>query len=252
MTQEAAVFRESWTGHPVVRVLHVEEPFNFSRLNNLAAASTNAEFLVFCNNDVFVREDGWLRRMLGEMADPSVAAVGAKLVYPGGGVQHAGVLCGVHGVAAHMHAGIAADDYGYIGRARLSQELTAVTAALMLVRHDVFRAVGGFDETALKVAYNDVDLCLKLRAAGGRIVLNADTVADHNESLSRGSDLRPEQEDRFFAEQQAMFDRWRGHRLFERDPAYNPWLSRDERPFFDLQDPAGDPATDPVNRAVAV
>ncbi len=238
-TLEARDFRDDVDAMPRVRVIVVEEDFNYSRLNNLAVASTDAEFIVLMNNDVFVTEPKWLERMLGEMSDPAVAAVGAKLLYPSGGVQHAGVLVGVHGVAAHMHAGIPADDYGFIGRARLSQEFTAVTAAMMLVRRRVFDEVGGFDEEKLKVAYNDVDLCLKIRDAGYKIVWNAETVAEHHESLSRGSDLRPEQEARFFVEQQVMVERWGQNSLFRNDPVYSPWLTRDDRPFFDLADPSG-------------
>ncbi len=238
-THEARDFRDDVAAMPRVRVMLVEEEFNYSRLNNLAVASTDAEFIVFMNNDVFVSEPNWLERMLGELADPSVAIAGAKLLYPNGGVQHAGVLVGVHGVAAHMHAGIPADDYGFIGRARLSQEFTAVTAAMMLVRRKVFDEVGGFDEVRLKVAYNDVDLCLKVRDAGYKIVWNAETIAEHHESLSRGSDMRPEQESRFFTEQQVMFERWRDHPIFRNDPVYSPWLTRNDRPFFDLADPSG-------------
>ena len=240
-THDARNFRDDVEAMPRVRVAVIEEDFNYSRLNNLAVAGTDAEFIVLMNNDVFVLEPNWLNRMLGEMSDPKVAAVGAKLLYPTGGVQHAGVLVGVHGVAAHMHAGIPADDYGFIGRARLSQEFTAVTAAMMLVRRKVFDEVGGFDEVKLKVAYNDVDLCLKIRDAGYKIIWNAETVAEHHESLSRGSDMRPEQEARFFTEQQAMFERWREHPIFRNDPVYSPWLTREDRPFFDLADPSGQP-----------
>lgn len=244
-TREAREFREELAVMPRVRVLLVEEEFNYSRLNNLAVRTASSDLVLFMNNDVFVTEPGWLTRMVGELSDPQVAAVGAKLLYPTGGVQHAGVLVGIHGVAAHMHAGIPADDYGYIGRARLSQEFTAVTAAMMLVRREVFDAVGGFDEVGLKVAYNDVDLCLKIRDAGHKVVWNAETVAEHHESLSRGSDMRPETEQRFFGEQQVMFERWGRNRLFLQDPAYNPWLTREDRPFFDLVDPASDATTLP-------
>ncbi len=237
-TREAVAFRTEMAGDRRIRVLVVEEEFNYSRLNNLAAASApDAEFLVLMNNDVFVTDPRWLRRMLGEMSDATVGAVGAKLVYPEGGVQHAGVIVGIHGVAAHMHAGVPPDDYGYIGRARLSQELTAVTAALMVVRNEAYRALGGFDEATLAVAYNDVDFCLRLRDRGWRVILNADTVAEHHESVSRGSDQRPEQERRFFAEQQTMLERWRDHPLFRNDPAYSRWFTRDDRPFFDLLPP---------------
>ena len=114
-----------------------------------------------------------------------------------------------------------------------------MTAAMMLVNRRVFDQVGGFDEVKLKVAYNDVDLCLKFRDAGHKIVWNAETIADHHESLSRGSDMRPETEARFFTEQQAMFERGRDKPFFRNDPVYSPWLTREDRPFFDLADPSG-------------
>ena len=191
---------------------------------------------------MFVLDAEWLHRLVGEtMARDDIGIVGAKLLYPDQTVQHAGVLVGAHGAAAHPHLGISKDDYGYIGRARLAQEFTAVTGACMLIRAGLFHAVGGFDEAELQVAYNDVDLCLKVRAAGHRVVWCASCVAEHHESLSRGSDLRPDQEARFFREQQVMLERWGSHALFRDDPAYNPNLSRTGRLFHQLPDPSGRP-----------
>ena len=225
-----------------VRVLHVVEDFNYSRLNNLATVGNDAEYYLFMNNDVFVGDAGWLHRIMGEaMSRDDVGIVGAKLIYPDRTVQHAGVLVGVHGVAAHASLGLSVDDYGYIGRARLSQEFTAVTAACMLVRADLFHRVGGFDETHLQVAYNDVDLCLKVHEAGYRIVWCAGFIAEHHESLSRGSDLRPDQEARFFREQQVMLERWGGKPFFRDDPAYNPNFSKTAKLFYHLADPAERP-----------
>ena len=225
-----------------VRLLHVVEEFNYSRLNNLAARDNDAEFYLFLNNDVLVLEPDWLHRLVGETtARDDIGIVGAKLLYPDQTVQHAGVLVGAHGVAAHVHLGISKDDYGYIGRARLSQELTAVTGACLLIRAALFHAVGGFDEVDLQIAYNDVDLCLKVREAGHRVVWCAGCVAEHHESLTRGSDLRADQEARFFREQQVMLARWGEFALFREDPAYNPNLSRTARLFHHLPDPAGRP-----------
>ena len=222
-----------------MRVLRVEEAFNFSRLNNLAVAQTNAKFLVFLNNDLFPVERNWLRLLLNEaLADPAVAAVGGRYLYPNETVQHAGVVVGPRGLAAHVHRGSPSTDYGFIGRIALAHEVTAVTAACMLVRTSVFREVGGFDEAGFKVAFNDVDLCLRIRAAGHRIVYCAEMVAIHHESLSRGSDDRPENESRFFQEQQLLLDRWGDHPLFQRDPAYNPHLTVDHQTFYDLRDPS--------------
>ena len=222
-----------------IRVLDVIEEFNYSRLNNLATHDNDAEFFVFMNNDVFISDDGWLDRILGEaLSDDRVGIVGGKFLYPNKTVQHAGVVVGTHGVAAHIHLGIPDDDYGYIGRGRLSHDLVAVTAACMLIRADVFRAVGGFDEEHLKVAYNDVDLCLKVYDSGHRIVWCADFIAEHHESLSRGSDMRPDQEARFFREQQTMYERWGDKPFFKSDPFFNPNFSRVDRLFYDLEDPA--------------
>lgn len=225
-----------------VRVLQVVEDFNYSRLNNLAARGSDAEYYVFMNNDVFVTDPDWLHRLLGEAtARDDIGIVGGKLLYPDQTVQHAGVLVGVHGVAAHAHLGVGFDDYGYIGRARLSQEFTAVTAACMLIRADLFHKVGGFDETHLRVAYNDVDLCLKIYELGFRIIWCAGFLAEHHESLSRGTDLRPDQEARFFREQQVMMERWGDKPFFRDDPSYNPHFSKTARLFYHLSDPAGRP-----------
>ncbi|GBQ85487.1 O-antigen biosynthesis protein RfbC [Asaia krungthepensis NRIC 0535] len=223
---------------PNVRFMTIEEPFNYSRLNNLAARTCRSDYLVFMNNDVFVEKSDWLRLMMNEaLAGDRVAAVGARLLYPNETIQHAGVVVGPAGVGAHAHRGCGPEDYGYIGRILLSHEVTAVTAACMLVEREVFDAIGGFDETHLRIAYNDVDLCLKIRAEGYRIVYCAEAMAWHHESLTRGSDDVPEHEARFFEEGQTMQKRWAGHPLYERDPAYPRFFTVDLQPFFDLVDP---------------
>ena len=238
MTEEAELFVADAVRDPRVRVLRVEEPFNFSRLNNLAAAQTKAKFLLFMNNDLFPTDPNWLRLLVNEaLVDEQVAAVGGRFIYPNDTIQHAGVVVGPRGMAAHVHRGAPTTDYGYIGRIALAHEVTAVTAACMLVRASVFKAVGGFDETGFKVAFNDVDLCLRIRAAGHRIVYCAEMIAIHHESLSRGSDERPEQEARFFQEQQALLDRWGDHPLFLNDPAYSPHMTVDLQTFYDLVPP---------------
>lgn len=221
-----------------VRVLQVGEPFNFSRLNNLAVAQTNAEFLVFMNNDLFPSNDMWLRHLVNEaLVDTRVAAVGGRYTYPSGAIQHAGVIVGTQGIAMHQHRGAPHTDYGYIGRILLSHEVTAVTAACMLIRASVFRELGGFDEVAFKVAYNDVDLCLKVRDAGYKIVYSSNCMAIHHESISRGSDDHPARQARFEDEQKTLLQRWGNHPLFLHDPAYNPHLTINRQPFYDLQDP---------------
>ncbi len=239
VTREAADFIRRVTRRDRVRVLTVEEDFNYSRLNNLATQDNDAELFFFMNNDVFVQDKGWLRTIVGEMlAAPDIAVVGGKFLYPNDTIQHAGVVVGPAGVAAHAHRGAPMTDYGYIGRAMLSHEVSAVTAAGMLIRADAFRAVGGFDEEHLKVAYNDIDLCLKVREAGHRIIWCAEFIAYHHESLSRGSDDRPEHEARFYAETRTMQERWGANPRYRRDPFYSKHFTVDRQPFFDLIDPA--------------
>ena len=221
-----------------VRIMRVEEPFNYSRLNNLAAASTQAEFLVLMNNDMTVSNEDWLAQAMGEaLADGKVAAVGGRFSYPNGTLQHAGVALGLGGVAGHVHVGIPDGEGGYAGRASFAQEMSAVTAAGMLVRHAAFDEVGGLDEAELTVAFNDIDLCLKLRTAGYRVVYTPEFRAVHHESLSRGDDVRPVQEARFFRETEVMKQRWGD--MLQNDPFYNKHFSRDRQAYYDLNEPAG-------------
>jgi GT2 family glycosyltransferase len=239
-TPEAAAFCAAAEERPGVRVLRVEEEFNYARLNNKAVRTTDAEFLLFLNNDVFVTDPGWLATVVGEaLADSRVGAVGGKFLYPNGRVQHGGVILGVDGVAQHAHTGLRGDDYGYMGRAMVAQELSAVTAAGMLVRRAAFLEIEGFDEVGLKVAYNDIDLCLKLRRAGWRIIWTPEWVAEHHESLSRGSDDDPSRIARFGRERATMIERW-GDTL-RNDPAYNRNFLLEGEVFSDLVDPEAPP-----------
>ncbi|NVN43922.1 glycosyltransferase [Asaia siamensis] len=238
VTAQARDFMREYAAKEKIRFLTIEEAFNYSRLNNIAAQTCTSDYLLFLNNDVFVEQENWLRLMMNEaLAGDRVGAVGARLLYPNQTIQHAGVVVGPAGVGAHAHRGCGPEDYGYIGRILLSHEVTAVTAACMLVRRDVFDEVGCFDEEHLKIAYNDVDLCLRIRSAGHRIIYCAEAVAAHHESLTRGSDDVPEHEARFFEEGQVMQRRWAGQALYERDPAYPRFFTVDLQPFFDLVDP---------------
>jgi len=233
VTPEAEEFCRTATSDPHVIVRRVDEPFNFSRLNNDAARAHPAEYYVFLNNDVFLEQPDWLQVLMGEaLADPKVAVVGAKLIYPNGTVQHAGVVLGVGGIADHAFRGIPADHPGYLYRARCAQRYSAVTAACMLCRADAFMDVGGFDEQHLMVAFNDVDLCLRIGRQGGRVIWTPDLVAEHHESLSRGDDISPGKAQRFFYENHVMLERW--HDILPADPFYNPHFSRDRGLFSDL------------------
>ena len=232
-TPEAVEFCREAALNPRVVVMRIDEPFNYSRLNNLAAREHPADYYVFLNNDVFLDQKDWLRVLMGEaLADPKVGIVGPKLIYPDGTVQHAGVVLGVGGIADHAFRGIPGDHPGYLYRARCAQQYSAVTAACMLCRADAFMDVGGFDEHDLKVAFNDVDLCLKIGNRGWRVIWTPDLVAEHHESLSRGDDMSPAKAERFFYENHVMLERWHG--ILAADPYYNPNFSREGGLYTDL------------------
>lgn len=232
-TREAAAFATKAQTHERVQVIRVEEEFNYSRLNNIACLQSDGDYFVFMNNDVFVEQPDWLRLLVNEaLADTTVGVVGAKLVFPDRTMQHGGVILGVGGVGDHANRGRAIDDPFYMGRGICAQELSAVTAALMLCRADAFQAVGGFDETELSVAYNDVDLCLKLRRAGLKVIYCPDVVAEHHESVSRGDDMNDAHLGRFVYEEQVMLARWRAE--IHNDPFYNPNFSKGGGIFQEL------------------
>jgi GT2 family glycosyltransferase len=155
--------------------------------------------------------------------------VGAKLLYPDGALQHGGIVLGVGGVAGHSHLGLPGDEPGYFARMVLTQEVSAVTGACLAVRTEAFAEVGGFDAEHLAVAFNDVDLCLRLRAAGYRNVWTPHARLVHHESKSRGPEDTPEKRARFEAETRVMQARWEPQ--LRADPYYNPNLSRTSAHF---------------------
>jgi GT2 family glycosyltransferase len=163
--------------------------------------------------------------MIVHAARPGIGAVGARLLYPDGTIQHAGVVLGIGGVAGHIHCHAAPDDPGYFGRLVLTQDISCVTAACMAVPRAVFAQVGGFDEENLAVAFNDVDLCIRIREAGYRIIWTPYAELHHAESKSRGSDLRPSRTERFHREGSYVQRRW-GRQLLQ-DPFFSPNLSLD-------------------------
>jgi len=219
---ESHAYFERVQQDPCISVLRIDGPFNFSRINNQAAARARGSLLCFLNNDTEVISPDWLEEMVSLAVRDGVGAVGAMLYYPSNTMQHAGVVLGLGGIASHPHRGERRGMPGNYGRAALTQTMSAVTAACMVLRKDTFEAVGGFDET-LAVAYNDVDLCLRLGARGFRSVWTPYAELYHFESVSRGDDLHGANLPRFVAESQAMRDRWQG--LLDADPYYNPNLS---------------------------
>ncbi|MCP5279520.1 MAG: glycosyltransferase [Thiobacillus sp.] len=216
-------FLENMAGKPDVRVLPFPRPFNYSAINNMAVAATDAEVVCLLNDDVEVISEDWLREMVSHAMRPEVGAVGAKLLYPDGTVQHAGIVVGMRRSAAHGHKGFPGDAPGYMGRLQVAQNCTAVTGACLVIRRDLYVRMGGLNERELAVAYNDVDFCLRLGAAGYRNVWTPHALLYHHESASRGRDITPEKRRRLKAEAAYMNRRWRMDR-FE-DPCHHPGLS---------------------------
>jgi O-antigen biosynthesis protein len=208
---------------PRVKVLTVRGPFNFSALNNAAVEISTGSMIGFINNDIEVIHSDWLLEMVTQLSQPNVGAVGGKLYYANDTIQHAGVVLGLYGVAAHGHRHFPRSTIGYFGRPMLVQNVSAVTAACMLVRKDVFEQIGGFDVVHLAVGYNDVDLCMKIREAGYDIVFTPFAELYHLESVSRGANLTPAQIERDARERAYMLSRW-GEAIVQ-DPFYSPNLT---------------------------
>jgi O-antigen biosynthesis protein len=215
-----------------LRVIRVEGPFNFSRLNNIGVREARTEFVCLLNNDVKALDKDWLGEMLTRINEPDVGAVGALLIWPSGLIQHAGVVLGPSFAATHAFNDRLVDDSGYADLLRVAHECSAVTAACMLTRRSDYLNVGGLDEIRLPVSFNDVDYCLKLREAGKRIVFTPHAKLIHLESASRGKDLAPGPAARFGRELGVLRSRW--HQYLIDDPYYSPMLSLDVVPFSSL------------------
>ena len=221
---ETLAYLEEIAAHPSVRVLPYEAPYNFSAINNFAARQAAGSFLCLLNNDTEVVEPEWLTEMMRYAVQPHVGAVGAKLLYEDGTIQHAGVVVGVGNAAGHAHRFAPADQPGYFRQPHVAQFVSAVTAACLVVRKDKYEAVGGLDERNLAVAFNDVDLCLKLQEAGWKNVYVPHAVLLHHESKSRGSDFAPDRVEQYRRELKTLQQRW-GTETYQ-DPLHNPNLDR--------------------------
>jgi GT2 family glycosyltransferase len=208
-----------------VRLLSLPGPFNFSALNNRAVMEARGELIGFINNDIEVIHEGWLEEMVSRVMQPGVGAVGAKLYYADDTIQHAGVVLGLGGVAGHSHKCFPRSDFGYMCVPHVVRNVSGVTAACMIMHKKIFDEIGGFDEANLPVAFNDVDLCLKIREAGYNIIWTPYAELYHLESASRGSDALAENIERAVFEQVYMKDRWR--EKLEEDPFYSPNLTTD-------------------------
>lgn len=212
-----------------VTVLDQPGPFNYSTINNNAVALARGELICLMNNDIEVLAPDWLTIMATQAIRPEVGAVGAQLLYPDGRIQHAGVVIGVGNAAGHAHRFLRPDEEGYFRRHALPQFVSAVTAACLVVRKDRFVAVGGLDDRNFAVAFNDVDLCLKLNRRGWQSFYEPRAMLVHHESISRGHDTDPAGAARFAGELAALQRIWRTDEIV--DPYHHPMLSRASEQF---------------------
>lgn len=220
---------------PRIRVIRDDSPFNYASLNNMAVAQAQGELVALLNNDIEVIHADWLDEMVGHALRPEVGCVGAKLLYPDNTVQHIGVLVGPGkdapgAIAAHYLRGIPRNAPGYANRAIVTHQLTAVTAACLVIRKATFLQLGGLDAKHLAVTYNDVDFCLRVRELGLQNVLTPHAVLYHHESVSRGRDASSKNQARFLPELAYMQRRWA--QQLPQDPCYNQNLSHQKPDFL--------------------
>lgn len=226
-----AFYEEAEKKYPRLKVVKYEETgFNYSKINNFGVSYVSGEYILFLNNDIEIITPDWIEELLRYTQRNDVGATGMKLYYPDDTIQHAGVVLGVGEIAAHAHMGCKKDNLGYFGRSSFVQNFSAVTAAAMMVKASLFRELGGFDE-AFAVAYNDVDLCMRIRNAGFLIVWTPYAEAYHYESVSRGKDDATDENRQRLKKEGALFlERWYKE-IKSTDPYYNPNLTL-ERPDF--------------------
>jgi GT2 family glycosyltransferase len=222
-SQTLAYMQEVAVRDPRVRVLRWNHAFNYSAINNFGVAQARGSIIGLVNNDIEPINPDWLDEMVRQVCRPDIGCVGAKLYYPNDTIQHAGVVLGIGGVAGHSQKYFSRNANGYFGRLHLAHNVSAVTAACLLVRKAVYQEVGGLDEVNLKVSFNDVDFCLKVREAGYRNLFTPYAELYHHESISRGpNDTRAK---RAVADAEAQFMRQKWGKLLDNDPYYNPNLT---------------------------
>lgn len=212
-----------------VRVLRHPGPFNYSTINNRAVAEAHGQLICLLNNDIEVLSADWLAIMATQALRNDVGAVGARLLYPDGRIQHAGVVIGVGNAAGHAHRFLRPEEEGYFNRHNLPQFTSAVTGACLVVQRDRFLAVGGLDEANFAVAFNDVDLCLRLNSRGLQSLYEPRATLIHHESVSRGFDRDPVGARRFAGELAALQRIWKTDEVV--DPFHHPQLSRASERF---------------------
>jgi GT2 family glycosyltransferase len=214
---------------PRVKVLSYNQPFNFSAIMNFAVHAVQGEVVCLLNNDTEVITPDWLEEMVSRLQQPDVGIVGARLLYGDGRVQHMGDVLGAGSCASHLHGPIARDNRGYMSRAVLPQDVSAVTAACMVTSKALYMHLSGFDSANLPVAFNDVDFCLRAQRAGYRVIVTPYAELFHYESVSRGAENSPEKQARARKETSYMMRTW--PQIIDRDPFYNPNLNQSRADF---------------------
>ncbi|MBR4208729.1 MAG: glycosyltransferase family 2 protein, partial [Lachnospiraceae bacterium] len=222
-------YEEAKKKYPWLRVIVWESGFNYAAINNFGAAHAKGDYLLFMNNDMELKSPDLLTEMLGYCQEADVGMVGARLLYPDDTIQHAGVFIGMSGLADHGFQGFSGHETGYHYRPLMAQELSAVTAACLMMKKETFFQVEGFDE-AYRVAFNDTDLCMKVRAAGLSVVYTPEAVMYHYESKSRGLEDTPEKKARLKGEVDRFKEKW-PEILENGDPFYNPNLTTKKQDF---------------------
>lgn len=222
-TDEIFRYYKELSKDPRIHLLRWGKEFNYSAINNFGVAHAKGEYLLFLNNDIKSINPDWMEELLGVCQRPEVGGVGAKLIYPDNTIQHAGCVVGMGGIAGHMFVDMPADRTGYLHKASLLQDMSAVTAACLMMKKEVFEEAGGFTEE-LAVAFNDVDLCLKVRKNNHLIVYDPYAKLYHMESKTRGAEDSKEKVRRFQTEIEYMRCHWLDI-LKNGDPYYNKNLS---------------------------
>ncbi len=222
-SKEIFQYYKELSGQENIRIFNWKKEFNYSAINNYGASKARGEYLLFLNNDVTVITPDWMEEMLGVCQRKEVGAVGVKLLYPDNTIQHAGCVIGIGGIAGHMFVDMPADRTGYLHKASILQDMSAVTAACMMMKRKAFEEAGGFTEE-LAVAFNDVDLCLKVRKEGYLIVYDPYAQLYHMESKTRGEEDSEKKLRRFQTEIEYMRCHWLDI-LKNGDPYYNKNLS---------------------------
>jgi glycosyltransferase involved in cell wall biosynthesis len=226
---EVLAYFESLKANERIRILRDDRPFNYAALNNRAVSEVRGDVIGLVNNDVVVISPDWLTEMVSIALQPGVGAVGARLWYPDETLQHGGVILGLRGVAGHSHKRLPRNHPGYFGRAGLIQSMSALTAACLVIRRNIYLQAEGMDENNLKIAFNDVDFCLKVKELGYRNIWTPYAELYHHESATRREEDNAEKKARFAAEVCYMQQRWGD--ILTQDPAYNANLTLQAEDF---------------------